>query len=105
MAFNPAPSAWIENYALTDGVMQIPVASLPKLTSAEAHATTGDIRKLLYALFHQLNAAYAAKAAADRPARMVLTGGLPSVVDEQTLRAVFAAQFDLAVGDADVAAE
>jgi hypothetical protein len=44
-----------------------------ELTSAEANATTGDVRQIYYALAAMMYDTYNAKASIDRPAKMVLT--------------------------------
>ena len=73
MAFNPAPNNWIPNWDETTGTISVPVATFPQLTNAEAHETTGDIRKVLFAINEQLALRWTAIAQADRPAKMTIT--------------------------------
>jgi len=84
MAFNKAPNAWIAGFdvktssgtgditGLTNSTeyVVIPLASLPELTAVEAHNTTGDIRKILFALLEKMRTAWDLVAIADRPTKL-----------------------------------
>lgn len=70
MPFNPAPNTWLANWSEDGTNIAVPLATFPELTAAEADGATGDIRKVLYALCEKLADEWAAKPAADRPARM-----------------------------------
>lgn len=91
MAFDKKPSTWLgAGYELDAGnhVLKLNTAdaasdkTLAQLTDAEGHATTGDIRKVIFALLEALYQAHAAVDAADRPSRVTLykssqaTGGV-----------------------------
>jgi hypothetical protein len=105
MAFNPAPTVLLGsqyNGSSTDAVLKI--ADFPKLTSAEAEETTGDSRKLLFAVLDEIANKYEALAPADRPAKMTLTRGYGSVSGGQT-RVTFSFVFNLDVGALEVSAE
>lgn len=80
MAFNPAPSAWLgAGYTLASHVAGFTTATdsgakaLPQLTDAEADPTTGDIRKVSFAMLEALYQAWLAQSAADRPVRMQIS--------------------------------
>ena len=68
-------TAWIEANLDVDstGFIVIPIASLSGLTDAEAHATTGDARKVLRALIDQAYAWYNAIPAASQPDNTVVS--------------------------------
>ena len=50
----------------------IPIASIPEITAAEADATTGDMRKCIYALLSKFYAFWLTIPVADRPAMMAI---------------------------------
>lgn len=76
MAFNKAPSNWLTGYSLNTNAVTVntsnagATATFPELTSSEANASTGDIRKIVYAVIEQLYQKFQATPAADRPNRM-----------------------------------
>jgi hypothetical protein len=73
MPFNPAPSLWIgTSYAADATDISVPIATFDELTAAEADETTGDIRKLVFALCDHLYQKWLATDSADRPARMTI---------------------------------
>jgi hypothetical protein len=47
--------------------------SLPELTDAEAHVTTGDWRKIVFALMERLFLYYDSLALADKPTKVAIT--------------------------------
>lgn len=73
MAFNKAPSNWITGWTVVDGNIVIPLATFPQLTEAEAHASTGDIRKIMFAFLRYWKGKWTGTAAADRPAMLAST--------------------------------
>ena len=115
MAFTKAPSGWLgSGYSLSGsgttaainfGISGNTNATLPEITSAEAHASTGDIRMIYYGIVEQLYQSYLAKATADRPNRMVLTRS--SSVDSTTglITSTYNIQFVLAATGLDVTTE
>ena len=105
MAFNPDIRELIENYSSDGTNLTIPRASLPKLSSAEAHTSTGNSKKFLYALLHQIATAVEATEDADKSGRMVFRKTTPVSVADGIIRQGFEIYFDLALGDADVADE
>lgn len=79
MSFSAAPSGWLgAGYTASSNAIHLTTndsggtKALTLLTDAEAHASTGDIRKVILALAEALFQSYNAKAAADRPAKMTL---------------------------------
>ena len=115
MAFNATPSGWLgSGYTLSGsgttaainfGISGNTNETLPQLTTAEANASTGDIRKIYYGIVEQLYQAYIGKATADRPNRMVLTRS--SSVDSTTglITSTYSIQFVLAATGLDVTSE
>lgn len=72
MAFDPAPNAWIPSWSEDGTTISIPIASLPELTADEADGTTGDIRKVLFALADKIFDHWNSLPTADRPAKMTV---------------------------------
>jgi len=107
MAQDLKPGTWITGW--TEDGTNIAIANLatafPEMTAAEADATTGDIRKVLFAIMEQLWAKWLTVSVADRPAMMTIyrstaTDGQTGVVTKQ-----FVVVFKTAVLTQDVAAE
>ena len=115
MPFNPTPSGWLgagytlsgsgTTAAINFGISGNTAATLPEITTAEANATTGDIRKIYYGIVEQLYQAFLSKATADRPNRMNITK--QSFVDATTglITSNYAIQFILAPSGLDVTSE
>lgn len=72
MAFNPAPSNWFDSWSEDGTNITVPIATFPRLTAAEADGTTGDIRKVLFAILDKLYSEWTERLAADRPTRMTV---------------------------------
>ena len=72
MAFNPLPQPWFAGLTDDATTLSIPIASIPELTAAEIDATTGDIRKFLYALSEQAWTVWNTLATADKPGKMTI---------------------------------
>lgn len=70
MAFNDTPTAWLPGYTSNGTTISIPIATFPELTVDEAHATTGDIRRILFAIADKMFKTYNALPESDRPARV-----------------------------------
>jgi hypothetical protein len=104
MAFNPAPSAWIAEYSLADGVISIPIASLPGLEAGPANPTTGDIREVLYRLLATLDAAWQA-AGANIPVEWQENSGQALNPSNGTITQTYQHTFNLTPGSVDVTAE
>jgi hypothetical protein len=77
MPFDAKPSTWLgAGYSAAANAITMNTndagsnKTLTELTDAEAHATTGDIRKVIFALMEKLYAAYNVTVAADRPTKL-----------------------------------
>jgi hypothetical protein len=115
MAFSATPSGWLgagytlsgsgTTAAINFGISGNTNATLPEITTAEANATTGDIRKIYYGIVEQLYQSYLAKATADRPNRMAITRS--SSVDATTglITTTYTTSFVLAATGLEVTAE
>lgn len=84
MAFTTAgsSSAWFENWSEDGTDITVPIATFPELTAAEADASTGDIRKIAFAIVDKLYQEYTALDSAERPTKMYI--GKSSVIDPAT---------------------
>ena len=106
MAFNPSNSAWIPSYSSDGTNITIPIASIPNLTSAEAHTTTGDVRKLLFHLCAFLAATYATNSGAgNAPGKMTITASASLATDGVTVVRSFFFTFTNTISSDDVASE
>lgn len=77
MAFNPLPQSWFTG--MTDGGttcqatdLVIPLSTFPELTAAEVDASTGDVRKFLFAFLEKCWSVYNALLTADKPSKMTM---------------------------------
>ncbi len=73
MAFSAVPTTWIASWSEDGTNITVPIASFPELTAAEADGTTGDIRKIVFAIIEKLYQAYNATATADRPTKWTMS--------------------------------
>lgn len=73
MAFDKTPDTWINDWSENGTLIDVPIASFPELTAAEADGSTGDIRKIWWAILQKLYNEYNALAAGDRPTKWVST--------------------------------
>jgi hypothetical protein len=106
MAFNPSNSHWISGYTSDGTNITIPIASIANLTSAEAHTTTGDIRKLLFHLCAQLAAQFATESGAgNAPGKMVIQASSSLAADGVTVVRSYFFQFTNTIASDDVANE
>ena len=69
MAFTATPTAWIANWSEDGTDITVPLATFTELTAAEADASTGDIRDIVWALMEHLYDAWNDTASADRPTK------------------------------------
>lgn len=89
MPYSPVPSTFF-GAGLTNGTNTIILTTndaggtklLTELTDAEAHVTTGDFRKIIFALMEMLSVKWEATALEDRPAKIAITKS--SSIDAQT---------------------
>lgn len=71
MAYDDVPSVLFgDNYAFSAPNITISNVDNPNVTDAEANATTGDSRRILFGLLQDMYARFNAIDAADRPTKM-----------------------------------
>lgn len=73
MAFDALPPSWISGWSEDGTNITIPLATFTEMTAAEADATTGDIRKCLYAICEHLKDQWESTATADLPGKMTIS--------------------------------
>lgn len=73
--FNKAPTQLIASWSENGTDVTFPIASVPELTAAEADASTGDLRKVSYAIAERIWQWWNALAVADRPTNMTVSRG------------------------------
>ncbi len=105
MAFSQVPTDWLANWSEDGTDITVPIATFPELTAAEADAATGDIRKIVFAIFDELYDQYAGTAEADRPTRWTMDR--QTTVDDSTgnLIRTFIARFETSMSSEEVVAE
>lgn len=72
MAFVKTPTTWLTGYTSDGTDITIPIASLASLEAAEANATTGDVRAILFGILKTVANANAALATADKSNRFTI---------------------------------
>jgi hypothetical protein len=105
MAYNPAPSAWIPSWSENGTTISVPIASFPELTATEADGTTGDIRKVYFALCSQMYDKYLATAADSKPVRMSFQKNVTVNTTTNVSTVYFTCIFDCTISGIDVANE
>lgn len=105
MAFAATPNAWLENWSEDGTEITVPIATFPELTAGEADATTGDIRKIVYALMEKLYNEFNERAAADRPVKMTINKSSSYNQATGRLTVSYGVNLELALSGAEVAAE
>lgn len=73
MAWVKTITGWIPSWSSNGATISIPITSFPQMTAAEADITTGDIRKVLYAIVEACWLKWNGLAAIDRSVNMVLS--------------------------------
>ena len=102
---NSDGSADPADFANSTQYLCIPMSSLPELTSVEANPSTGDFRKIMFAIEDAVYTAYIAIAAADRPTKW-LNSRSSSVSDSSdVLTRNFTNQFTTTTKGEEVASE
>ena len=105
MAFDDTPTTWIPSWSENGTDITVPIASFPELTAAEADGTTGDIRKIAWAIAKKLSDVWYATESANRPANMIISkaSSVNSTADEVTHTITF--RFVNTISGQDVKAE
>lgn len=73
MSFDKTPTSWFESWSEDGTTISVPLTTFPEMTAAEADATTGDIRKIMFAIIQKFYSVYLATASADRPTKFTIT--------------------------------
>ena len=112
MAFDPKPSTWLgAGYSLPCRRLCLPWSgkdgdkALPEVTDADAHATTGDIRKVLFGLMEAIFQAWNGVAVADRPTMMTIQKGSYANVETGQIETTFTARFTAVAAGYEIADE
>lgn len=105
MAFDPTPSAWIASWSEDGSNITVPIASFAELTDTEADGTTGDIRKIMFAVVEQFYQAYNAEATADRPTQMRIYKSASINPETSVLTNSYTFQFTCGIGSQEVSDE
>ena len=105
MAFSAVPTTWIPNWSEDGTNISVPIASFPELTAAEADATTGDIRKIYFAIVEQLRIKWLATPAADRPGKMTFNSSVTVNNETGIVTRTYTVGFQLSPTGLDVTAE
>lgn len=115
MAFSPTPSGWLgagysvtgsgTSAAISMGIAGNTNETLPEITSAEANATSGDIRKIYYGIAEKLYQSYNSKPSADQPNRMTLLKSASVNATTGLITTTYTFQFVLAATGLDVTTE
>lgn len=105
MAFVALPQTWFENMVDSNTDVNIPLATFPELTAAEIDASTGDIRKMLYAIIEKCWTRWNALATADRSTKMVLTKSSSSDPTTGVITHVYTFTFKNTISGQEVASE
>ena len=107
MAQDLKPSTWIPGWSENGTAIAVAdlAAAFPEMTAAEADATTGDIRKVMFAICEQIYNEFNDLPVADRPTKMTVYRS--TSVNDQTGITVktYQFRFEVAVAAQDVADE
>jgi len=105
MAFSATPTSLLPN--ATNGTNQLIIntaghasPTLAELSTAEANVSTGDLRKIAYALCERMSVWWNALATEDRPTRMTVQKSSQSISGTNRQYMQYVIQFDV-----DVSAE
>lgn len=72
MAATILPPDWIADWSENGTNVTFPIASIPEMSADEADATTGDMRKVLFAICDQMYEVYNALATDNKPTKMTI---------------------------------
>lgn len=105
MAVDLKPSTYIASWSEDETNVTFPIASVPLLTAEEADGTTGDIRKVTFALVEQLYSVYVGIAAADRPTKMTIAKASSVNTETGVVTNSYTFRFFTEIVDQEVVAE
>lgn len=105
MSFTATPNTWFPAWTEDGTEITVPIASFPELTATEADGTTGDVRKIIFAICQAAYAKYMALPTTDRPTKLTITKN--STLDSVTniLTSTFTFKFLNEIINQDVAPE
>lgn len=104
--FNAAPTVFFgTSYSSNGTTLSIPVAAFPELSAAEANASTGDSRKMIFALLHRIHSVFNGLATANRPSKMTISRSIGSINANNEFTTSFTFSFNLEATGVDVANE
>jgi len=93
-----SPTNIFSGYSADATAITIPLAALPGLTTAEAHATTGDGRELLRIILEKYFSAIEGMQAANRPVSMSISRGNLNGLSPTTISRTYTLTFKESVG-------
>ncbi|MBM3120335.1 MAG: hypothetical protein FJ006_12480 [Chloroflexi bacterium] len=94
MSFTDTPSVLFgANYAFSAPNISISNVDNPSVSNAEAHATTGDLRKIAYGLLNDMYGRWNALDSANKPVRMTFTRTTATNDTAQTATVTFTLRF------------
>jgi hypothetical protein len=105
MAMDLAPATWITSWAENASDVTFPIASVPFLDADEADGTTGDMRKVLFALVDHVYKHYIGLATADRPTKMTITSSVSANTETGVLTNNYTFRFFTEINDQEVVDE
>lgn len=105
MAWTPVPTTWLSGWSEDATNITVPIATFPELTAAEADATTGDIRKIIFALCEKFWSVWNALATADKATKMNITKSSSVNTSTGIITNVYTFTFYNTITGQDVASE
>ena len=97
MAFDPLPPSWITGWSSDGTTVSFPIASIPELSAAEADPTTGDIRRILFAIQTEIYNVWVAQLPADKPENWTATKSVNTNTTTQVSLQTFTDRFNTEV--------
>ena len=92
------PTNIFSGYSADSTAITIPLAALPGLTTAEAHATTGDARELFRIIIEKYFSAIEGMQLANRPVSMSISRGNLNGLSSSTISRTYSITFKESVG-------
>jgi len=106
MAFNKQPNTWLTSWSENGSSINVPIATFPELTAAEADGTTGDIRKIVWAIMQKLWAEWNDdREAVDRPTQWTCKKSVTVNANTGVVTTTFTHKFYTAVSTQEVVDE
>lgn len=100
-----APTNWITGYTSDGTNVTIPISTLTGLAAGDASASTGDVRKVMYAMTDVFYSTFAAAASTNQPAKIIISRQGTEVQGTNLLRRVYSIVVDLVVTNLQVVSE